>query len=639
MSTRKQESGSAKRKRAKRVADLVQSQRGDILKFFKSNSSASKNPDEWAIVAVEEEQPTQANGNSESDQQEQNVDTNIGNDNVSGSDAQTQSASVDEQPVHSSDIYDPRNWDNLDNKARDILVEKGPMREEIMEYPLGDENRHFSADHYYRKLRNGEKYDRKWLVYSKDVDKVFCFCCKIFKSNTSRTQSSLAHGGFRNWKHISDKLKEHEKSVEHINNMNKWNELRVRLRKEETIDKELQHQITKEKERVRQVLLRIIAIVKYLGKRNLAFRGNSEKLYQDDNGNFLACVEMVAEFDMVMRDHLRRIENKEIHYHYLSHKIQNELISLLASDITRSIINVVKEARYFSIILDCTPDVSHQEQMTLLVRCVNLSHGKIKVEEYFLGFLKVDDTSGLGLFKVFLKSMKSFGLNIEDIRGQGYDNGSNMKGKEKGVKSRLLRKNPRALYMPCACHSLNLTLCDMAKSCEKAVTFFGIVQRIYVLFAGSTKRWNVLLKHVPSLTVKSLSNTRWESRIKSITAIRYQATELRSALSELRHASDTEPKDKSDAKNLFDALGRFEFLVGMVIWYDILFAVNKVSKMLQSPSMCVDSTLKQIQGITQYFENYRDDGFSTSLVTAKGIATRMGVDAFFPVKRRITRKT
>ena len=87
--------------------------------------------------------------------------------------------------------------------------------------------------------------------------------------------------------------------------------------------------------------------------------------------------------------------------------------------------------------------------------------------------------------------------------------------------------NRRALYMPCACHSLNLTLCDMAKSCGKAVSFFGIVQSIYVLFASSTKRWNVLLKHVPSLTVKSLSNTRWESRIKSVTAIRYQPTELR----------------------------------------------------------------------------------------------------------------
>lgn len=70
------------------------------------------------------------------------------------------------------------------------------------------------------------------------------------------------------------------------------------------------------------------------------------------------------------------------------------------------------------------------------------------------------------------------------------------------------------------------------------------MQKIYVLFATSTQRCNVLLDRVEGLTVKSLCNTLCEIRVKSVKAIRYQAPRLRSALLELSEDSGILKKEK-----------------------------------------------------------------------------------------------
>ena len=182
MSLRKYVSGSEKRKKKARIDEFIQSQRGSMHKFLKNNPNTSRDPNELAIVVWKE--PTQIILEDEGPPGD-NVGINMEENNVSNDEHifnsnTTENSSLDEEPVCHMDIYDPRNWDNLDNKARDILVEKGPIREDNIVFPFDDNLRHFAYSHYHRKMSNGELRDRKWLVYSKHLDKVFCFCCKFF---------------------------------------------------------------------------------------------------------------------------------------------------------------------------------------------------------------------------------------------------------------------------------------------------------------------------------------------------------------------------------------------------------------------------------------------------------------------------
>lgn len=113
------------------------------------------------------------------------------------------------------------------------------------------------------------------------------------------------------------------------------------------------------------------------------------------------------------------------------------------------------------------------------------------------------------------------------------------------------------------------------------MTFFGVVQRIYLLFSASTIRWEILMKHVPNLTVKRSCDTRWESKLESVKALRYQIKEVHIALVELVEVTE-DPKASSEARSLMNEISNYEFLLALSIWYDVLFAVNTVRKNLQT---------------------------------------------------------
>ncbi|CAB3990950.1 Hypothetical predicted protein [Paramuricea clavata] len=75
----------------------------------------------------------------------------------------------------------------------------------------------------------------------------------------------------------------------------------------------------------------------------------------------------MATVDPLMEDHLKNCAD---HATYLSPDIQNHMIEVIGSAISKEIIRRVKEATFFAIIADETPDSGKIEQLSLLVRYV-----------------------------------------------------------------------------------------------------------------------------------------------------------------------------------------------------------------------------------------------------------------------------
>ncbi|KAJ0804744.1 hypothetical protein HanPI659440_Chr02g0041641 [Helianthus annuus] len=178
----------------------------------------------------------------------------------------------------------------------------------------------------------------------------------------------------------------------------------------------------------------------------------------------------------------------------------------------------------------------------------------------------------------------------------------------------------------------------MANTITKSKEFFGTIQRLYTIFSHSINRWQILKDNVKGLTLKSLSTTRWESRIDSIKPIRTQLGDVRKALREVR-GTDRDARIISEAKSLEEyELGDFEFLAQIVIWFELLSKVNVVSKRLQAKDVVHDVAIDEVDKLIKFFKNYREVGFSKALDEAREIANEIGVNAEFRQKRVIYRK-
>lgn len=522
----------------------------------------------------------------------------------SGAERPSSSKEFDDPVVLLGVSSDPAEW-VLNDSTRDHVAKHGIVQNENLDFT---QSRRLYADkarvltkHLFQKNNfNGEKQQRSYLVYSQSKGVVFCAPCRLFGG-----KSQLAESGFNDWKNGTARLNEHEHSAEHKSCVLA---LKSRTCISGRIDERLTKQLSDEIQYWRNVLKRVVAAVKALGIRGLAFRGKDDRFGSTHNGNYMMMFEFLSEFDPFIAEHIARYGNagKGV-TSYLSFATCEQFIQLMADNVTKQIVQEAKTAKYFSISIDSTPDSSHTDQLAFILRYVKEDGLPI---ERFLRFIPNPGHKSEQLAEVVLATLKSYGLDIANCRGQSYDNASNMSGHYTGLQARILERNPLAVYIPCSAHSLNLVGKHAAESCKEACAFFCLLQYLYTFFTSSTHRWEILQEHLSSvpntLALKRLSDTRWSAREDACRSLNRNWTQVIQALTTIKENTAESPGTCKEAEGLLNKLQRLETALMSGLWGTILERFGAVSKKIQSIAIDVGIVVELYESLIQFVRDTRE---------------------------------
>ena len=150
--------------------------------------------------------------------------------------------------------------------------------------------------------------------------------------------------------------------------------------------------------------------------------------------------------------------------------------------------------------------------------------------------------------------------------------------------------------MPCTGHSLNLVGKTAAECCPAAVSFFSLLEEVYVFFTSSTHRYQILTDKLsssltPLCIPKRLSETRWSCRADATRAFSLGYDRIKYALADIADDDDEKAVVRSQAEGLYDRMSTLETGLYSVFWYDILERFDATSKTLQDPKLDIKTAV------------------------------------------------
>uniref|UniRef100_H3AME6 Uncharacterized protein n=1 Tax=Latimeria chalumnae TaxID=7897 RepID=H3AME6_LATCH len=300
-----------------------------------------------------------------------------------------------------------------------------------------------------------------WLSYDEATDKVFCeICCSASKMhvplpNTSRDKDSYVafiQHGFVNWKAL-ERLNSHEESNLHSAASHALAAVEAGVNIVAACSQGKQKQM----QEARRALLTVLSSLQYLACQGHAICG-----HVDEEANLNQLLTLCADDIPELKSWLNCTT-----YKWISHDIINEMLSIMAYNVLHTLMKEIHEAVFYAIIVDKTTDISVREQVSF---CFRIVKEDLVVEEISFWLLH-----------------NRFYLSTDKCRGQCYDGAANVAGHRCGLQALVQEEEPRAVFVHCLAHTLNLVVQDVAQSIGMCRTFLSLIGDLITLVKASPK--------------------------------------------------------------------------------------------------------------------------------------------------------
>ncbi len=239
-------------------------------------------------------------------------------------------------------------------------------------------------------------------------------------------------------------------------------------------------------------------------------------------------------------------------------------------------------------------------------------------------FIRLSRITGAHIAQAITQALETMGLDISNIRGQGYDGASNMSSGRIGVQACIKEQSPLAVYVHCSGHCLNLTI---STSCNlpEVRNVLDKMKHCCRFFLLSPKR-NGLLELVVSNHIQEPSKrkvlldmcrTRWAERHIAYQHFYQAYTYIVEALEVIGHRQhlerhgdlyrDWDTQSRSEAQQILASITGFDFIVIFLMVYHYLAHLSGITVQLQGTAVDIIQAYTMISDIKHVYRKERED--------------------------------